>query len=474
MSISSHNTSWTRDGFKILDTEHVSTRMGRICMEEMYSDLTLISNEGTRYPAHRCFLAASSDYFSKLLYGGLKETSETSVNISCSDEILKTVLQFLYSGKVTLESTTLDYLITLLEEVRLMCIDNFQAALEDLIIAEFISKKTRDINAEGGNIKRVVSIINTAVEKDFLEIVKAARGFLEKHIDEIFGSSELLTSLSALGLKELISGNDLDIPEIEIFRGMVEWIKTTRSSVGKSAILSEVRLDQMTPKQLTMEVWPSGLFSDTQIVAAIKKQQEGNHTNSRKVFLNQNICLSSMGAKVLEGLMAVKAEKSASLNVAIDGKTNANDYDARRGYAMCTLGQKLFVQLPSNQKINKIKILLYDRDAAILRRESYSSSSSYVREVQRDYSYKIESSVDFVKWEVVADFSNFKGRSWQTIYFQDRRVKYIAITGTREHLTPNVNYDETPRNYIHCVAIEAMLDTNTDDKDRVNSGMVKV
>ena len=43
--------------------------------------------------------------------------------------------------------------------------------------------------------------------------------------------------------------------------------------------------------------------------------------------------------------------------------------------------------------------------------------------------------------------------------------------GTKEHMTPNVSYeityDATPENYIHCVAIEAILDTNSEDKDMV-------
>ena len=107
----------------------------------------------------------------------------------------------------------------------------------------------------------------------------------------------------------------------------------------------------------------------------------------------------------------------------------------------------------------------------------YNKEAPLADSLHRAYSYRVESSMDQVNWEVIADFSKFKGRSWQTIYFPDRRVKYIGITGTKEHMHMSSGikiYDDTPRNYIHVVAIEAMLDTDTDAKDRVNSGMVKI
>lgn len=195
MSVLLESAQWTRQGGNIRDKGHYSQGLGKLCMNEMYSDVVLISEEGKHHPAHRALLAARTDYFSKLLYGGLKESSENEVRIMCSETILGTVLEFLYSGEVSIGTVELDNLMNLLTETRVMCISNLQAALEDLIIHEFIHKSS------GVTPESVIKILNIAVEKDFPQITKAATVFLEKHMEDIMEDPDLLNNLSALGLQ---------------------------------------------------------------------------------------------------------------------------------------------------------------------------------------------------------------------------------------------------------------------------------
>merc|ERR1719319_559408 len=133
---------------------------------------------------------------------------------------------------------------------------------------------------------------------------------------------------------------------------------------------------------------------------------------------------------------------------------------------MSRIGERLEVELPSRQKINKIKILLHDKLSSV--------------EAYKYYSYKIETSLDGVTWELIEDFSAYRCKSWQTVYFKDRRVKLIGIVGTAAFshkiaaLTAQMNLliDKeismgiATSNHIHIVAIEAMLDTNTEKEDR--------
>jgi len=459
---------WTRDGFTIQDTEHSSTSMSNLCMTDTYSDLTLITKGGTSYPAHRSFLAARSDYFSALLYGGLKESGENEVALQCSDQVLKPILHFLYSGKIHLQGSTVDFLMDLLDVARLMCIDNLREALENLILEEIIKKPPVSFDS----ITNVINVLNVAIEKEFEDLIKTAKRYLEVNIDGVFMSSENLQNLSALGLKLLISGNDLDVPEIEIYNGVLDWMSTKEEMTEeeKSAVLSEVRLDQMTTKQLIRDVLPSGLFTENEILSAIGSQEDiVKKDTTRKVILNQNLCLSFMGAKIVKAL-----ESDYSLvDVVINGLTDANAYTQKRGYAMSRIGERLEVELSSKQKINKIKILLHDKQSLV---ESY-----------KYYSYKIETSLDGVTWELIEDFSNYKCTSWQTVYFKDRRVKFIGIVGTTafskkieastQQMKVLLNLQAftgtTPLNHLHIVAIEAMLDTNTEKEDRKNSGMRK-
>jgi len=459
------SSKWTRDGYNIRDTEHYSSSINNLCMSELYSDVTLISQEGTSYPAHRSILAARSNYFSALLYGGLKESTEKEVKLLCSDAVLKPVLMFLYSGEVLIESSQMSFLLILLDEARRMCIFNLQAALEDLVIIQLQSEN---------DIKNGIDILNFAVEKDFKDISKIARTFLEKNVDDILISSVNLQNFSVLSLKAFLSGNDLDVPEIEIFRGVAEWIKSAEiTSQEKNSILSEVRLDQMTIKQIAKEIRPSGLFSDSELCEAMCLQDNiAKSKNSRKVIINENLCLSSRGARVKKADFG-----NSSRNAIIDGKRNTNDYDLGGGYAMTNIGERMEVRLPAKQKINKIKILFHDREAKIV-------LGQFMDQVKKDYSYKIESSLDGLNWELVADFSKYKGRSWQTVYFQERRMMYIGIVGTnsfRENKylgkygsSVPLCLDTTLPSKIHVLAIEAMLDTDTEEKDRNNSGMKPV
>lgn len=54
---------------------HLSENIGSLCLSAEYSDVTLVV-EGVRIPAHKVILAASSDYFRALLYGGMREASQ--------------------------------------------------------------------------------------------------------------------------------------------------------------------------------------------------------------------------------------------------------------------------------------------------------------------------------------------------------------------------------------------------------------
>lgn len=60
---------------------HLSEHIGSLCLSSEYSDVTLIV-EGHRIPAHKVILAASSDYFRALLYGGMKEANEVNEHSS--------------------------------------------------------------------------------------------------------------------------------------------------------------------------------------------------------------------------------------------------------------------------------------------------------------------------------------------------------------------------------------------------------
>ncbi|KAH9280028.1 BTB/POZ domain-containing protein 9 [Echinococcus granulosus] len=74
----------------------------------------------------------------------------------------------------------------------------------------------------------------------------------------------------------------------------------------------------------------------------------------------------------------------------------------------------IVVDLGHNSFVNFISMQLWDREP-------------------RSYSYYVEvsQSLDESSWQKVVDYSNYACRSWQTLYFPERIIRYIRIVGTR-------------------------------------------
>jgi hypothetical protein len=59
---------------------HLSSHIGALFLNDEYSDVTLVV-DAQRFRAHRVILAARSDYFRALLYGGMKESTLSEIEL---------------------------------------------------------------------------------------------------------------------------------------------------------------------------------------------------------------------------------------------------------------------------------------------------------------------------------------------------------------------------------------------------------
>lgn len=64
---------------------------------------------------------------------------------------------------------------------------------------------------------------------------------------------------------------------------------------------------------------------------------------------------------------------------------------------------------------------------------------------KRSYSFYIETSVDRSNWDRIIDFTKYRCRSWQFLYFPSHAVRYIKVVGTHN----------TDHKVFHIVALEA-------------------
>ena len=77
---------------------------GKLYNQSEYSDIELII-ESEHFYAHRVILAARSEYFRALLFGGLRESQDKNPQIEikeCKADAFKILLLYIYTGKINL------------------------------------------------------------------------------------------------------------------------------------------------------------------------------------------------------------------------------------------------------------------------------------------------------------------------------------------------------------------------------------
>lgn len=68
-----------------------------------------------RFPAHKIILAARSEYFRALLFGGMKESSQDEVELKgASTASFKVLLKYVYTGRLSLGDLKEDVILDVL------------------------------------------------------------------------------------------------------------------------------------------------------------------------------------------------------------------------------------------------------------------------------------------------------------------------------------------------------------------------
>ena len=81
--------------------ENLCRDLSQLMTEEKFSDVVLVTKEGTRIPAHRVILVRCQ-YFRAMFCGGMKEARETEVKLEVEEDVLRLILGYIYTGNVEL------------------------------------------------------------------------------------------------------------------------------------------------------------------------------------------------------------------------------------------------------------------------------------------------------------------------------------------------------------------------------------
>lgn len=87
---------------EVIHINHLSEDIGALYLADEYSDVTLIVS-GQRFNGHRVILAARSQYFRALLFGGLKESMQEEIELKGTTlPAFKELLKYIYTGHLSL------------------------------------------------------------------------------------------------------------------------------------------------------------------------------------------------------------------------------------------------------------------------------------------------------------------------------------------------------------------------------------
>ncbi|XP_055617391.1 BTB/POZ domain-containing protein 9 [Toxorhynchites rutilus septentrionalis] len=394
-------------------TTRFSEQMAQLCMSYDYSDVTFIV-EDEKLPAHRVILAARSEYFRALLYGGLSETNQNEIHLKIPLKAFKALLKYIYSGNMSLAQMKEENILDTLGLANQYGFTDLEYAISDYL------RQVLSLN-------NVCAILDAAKLFNLEGLINVCHSFLDRNAGEIL-QHETFKNLSQDSICSLLTRNSFFAPEVQIFQAVYDWCKcNTETAANVEAVVSEVRFSLMTLEQLLHVVRPSGILDPDHLLDAIAEKTASTKLPYRgALWPEENVACNKFNSRTIQGEL-----RSALL----DGDTIS--YDMEKGYTRHTIfdtgeTQGIIVELGKMFIINHIKILLWDRD-------------------NRSYSYYIEVSVNQSNWDRVVDHTDYYCRSWQYLYFPSRAVRFIRLVGT--HNTVNKVF--------HVVALEAMFTEKT-------------
>ncbi|XP_022227519.2 BTB/POZ domain-containing protein 9 isoform X1 [Drosophila obscura] len=391
--------------------DRFSADMARLCMNEHYSDVEFVVEEQL-LPAHRVILAARSEYFRALLYGGMSETTQRRITLEVSLDPFKVLLRYIYSGTLLLSTLDEDAVIDVLGMAN-------QYGFQDLEMA--ISKYLRQYLA----LSNVCMILDAARLYNLDELTNVCLAFMDRNARDLL-QHDSFKMLSKESLEEVLRRDSFFAAEVHIFQAVWKWSRYN-PNVDIKSVVSFVRLPLMNLEDLLQVVRPSTILEPDKILDALQERSTSKSLPYRAaLWPDENVATEKHDSHCIQGDC-----RSALL----DG--DVTDYDMENGYTRHSITENdagIVVELGTTFMINHIRMLLWDRDS-------------------RAYSYYVEVSGDMMHWECVVDYSEFHCRSWQYLYFPARAVRYIRLVGTQN----------TVNRVFHVVGLEAMHTSNVPD-----------
>ncbi|CAB3984990.1 BTB POZ domain-containing 6-like [Paramuricea clavata] len=157
--------------------------------------------------AHKYVLGTSSAVFHAMFYGGLAVKNSIVHLSDTNEESLEQFLRFLYTEECTL---TADNVVAIMY-------------LAQKYIIPLLNKKCVNFLLENLNLENVLDVLEQAVRFDEKELETRCWNVIEYNTRKVV-ASDSFNNISQKTLAKLLMRDKLNIPEVELFQAVLQWI----------------------------------------------------------------------------------------------------------------------------------------------------------------------------------------------------------------------------------------------------------
>ena len=197
--------------------------------------------DSTKSPAHKFVLARASDYFRVMFSGDFAEAGQSEIELQdITTSGLQFVLDAVYRGNLTLNESNV---INILDTADKLQVQEITESCEDFLIGGIDTSNCFQLLqlSEKYTLPKLNRNIETFIISNFEQA--------SQHI--------LFPNIQSDALITFLSSDDLDMPEIEIFKAAMIWFKVNPSEEKLEAlceVMKEIRFTYMTPVQIEESV----------------------------------------------------------------------------------------------------------------------------------------------------------------------------------------------------------------------------
>jgi BTB/POZ domain-containing protein 9 len=248
---------------RIDHVELLSSQSGSLYQSREFTDVTFVV-EKEKFKAHRVMLAARSDYFRALLFGGMRETNPANeIEITdCSSTAFDALLGYIYTGKMFLGEHRPEIVLELLSLAHKYGFLALESAIQGYLKAIL-------------DVKNVCQIFDLSAFFQLRDLFSSCLDFLDQNAGEVL-STDSFAMLSKNSIIEIIKRDSFCAPEVQIFCAVTDWINTNDDIKDNDIqdVLREVRLTLISLNELFHTVRPTKFLDADAILDAIKVKTE--------------------------------------------------------------------------------------------------------------------------------------------------------------------------------------------------------